>query len=80
MAVKPDLLSPAFEVSVVTTKLDAMVDRLEGFRQLAPQGVVGFPGGPQRCYSTPRSEPVAPGGGRNWVQPFGGLDDAESKR
>lgn len=65
MAVKPDLLSPAFEVSVVTTNLDAMVDHH---------------GGPQRCYSSPRAERVAPGGGRNWVEPSGTLDDAESKR
>lgn len=79
MAVKPDLLSPAFEVSGVTTNLDAMVDHLEGFLEVAPQGVVEFPGGPQRGYSTPRAEPVAPGGGRNWVEPFGNLDDAESK-
>lgn len=71
-----DLLSPAVEIGLVTTNLDAMVEFYEGFLGLDPQGEIAFAGGTQRRYTlggavlklvtfdTPPPLPAAPGGGR----------------
>lgn len=70
-----DLLTPAIEVGVVTTNLDAMVAFYEGFPGLEFQGDVEFPGGTQRRYALGKNvvklvnyaaappQPAAPGGG-----------------
>jgi predicted enzyme related to lactoylglutathione lyase len=70
-----DLLTPAVEIGLVTTNLDAMVEFYEGFLGLELQGEVEFADGMQRryalgknvlklvTYTTPPSQPAAPGGG-----------------
>lgn len=74
--VKFELLSPAVEIGLVTTNLDAMIEFYERFLDLEFQGQIEFPGGSQRRYSLgsgvlklvtyvePPVEPPAPGGGR----------------
>jgi catechol 2,3-dioxygenase-like lactoylglutathione lyase family enzyme len=76
VAVRLDLLTPAIEVGVVTTNLDAMVAFYEGFLGLEFQGDVDFPGGTQRRYALGKNvvklvtfaagppQAAAPGGGR----------------
>lgn len=76
VVVKFDLLSPAVEVGLVTTNLDAMIAFYEGFLELEYQGAIDFPGGSQRryalgggvlklvTYTDPPQQPAAPGGGR----------------
>ena len=71
-----DLLSPAVEIGLVTTDLDAMVGFYEDFLGLEPQGEIEFIGGTQRRYvlggsvaqarhvHTPPPLPPAPGGGQ----------------
>lgn len=73
---KLDLLTPAVEIGLVTTNLDAMVAFYEGFLGLEPQGEIEFADGSQRrytlganviklvTYTTPPPEPPTPGGGR----------------
>lgn len=73
---KLDLLTPAVEIGLVTTNLDAMVAFYEGFLGLEPQGEIEFADGSQRrytlganviklvIYTTPPPEPPTPGGGR----------------
>ena len=70
-----DLLSPAVEIGLVTTNLDAMVGFYEGFLGLEPQGEIAFADGSQRryvlggsviklvTYDTPPPQPAVPGGG-----------------
>jgi catechol 2,3-dioxygenase-like lactoylglutathione lyase family enzyme len=74
--VRLDLLTPAIEVGVVTTNLDAMVAFYEDFPGLQFQGNVEFAGGTQRRYALGKNvvklvtfaavppQPAAPGGGR----------------
>ena len=71
-----DLLTPAVEIGLVTTNLEAMVEFYEGFLGLEPQGEIEFGDGSQRrytlggsviklvTYTTPPPLPPAPGGGR----------------
>ena len=71
-----DLLTPAIEIGLVTTNLDAMVEFYEGFLGLEPQGEIEFADVIQRRYSlgknvlklvtytTPPPLPPSPGGGR----------------
>jgi catechol 2,3-dioxygenase-like lactoylglutathione lyase family enzyme len=71
-----DLLTPAVEIGLVTTNLEAMVEFYEGFLGLEPQGEIEFADGSQRRYklggsviklvtfTTPPPLPAAPGGGR----------------
>jgi catechol 2,3-dioxygenase-like lactoylglutathione lyase family enzyme len=71
-----DLLTPAVEIGLVTTNLDAMVEFYEGFLGLEPQGEIEFADGSQRRYTlggsviklvtftTPPPLPTTPGGGR----------------
>ena len=71
-----DLLSPAVEIGLVTTNLEAMIGFYEDFLGLEPQGEIAFVGGSQRryvlggsvvklvTYDTPPPRPAAPGGGR----------------
>jgi catechol 2,3-dioxygenase-like lactoylglutathione lyase family enzyme len=71
-----DLLSPAVEIGLVTTNLEAMVEFYEGFLGLEPQGEIAFADGSQRryvlggsviklvTYDTPPPDPAVPGGGR----------------
>jgi catechol 2,3-dioxygenase-like lactoylglutathione lyase family enzyme len=71
-----DLLSPAVEIGLVTTNLEAMVEFYEGFLGLEPQGEIEFADGSQRryvlggsvvklvTYNTPPAEAAVPGGGR----------------
>jgi predicted enzyme related to lactoylglutathione lyase len=71
-----DLLSPAVEIGLVTTNLEAMVGFYEDFLGLEPQGEIAFVGGSQRryvlggsvvklvTYDTPPPRPAVPGGGR----------------
>ena len=71
-----DLLTPAVEIGLVTTNLDAMVEFYEGFLGLELQGEIEFDDGSQRrytlggsviklvTYTTPPPLPPAPGGGR----------------
>ncbi len=73
---KLDLLTPAVEIGLVTTNLDAMVAFYEGFLGLEPQGEIEFADGSQRrytlgasviklvTYTTPPAQPPTPGGGR----------------
>ncbi|MGY4647445.1 catechol 2,3-dioxygenase-like lactoylglutathione lyase family enzyme [Mycobacterium sp. URHB0021] len=75
VAVRLDLLTPAIEVGVVTTNLDAMAAFYEGFLGLQFQGSVDFPGGTQRRYALGKNvvklvtfaaappQPAAAGGG-----------------
>ena len=46
-----DLLSPAIEIGLVTTNLEAMVEFYEGFLGLEHQGDIGFADGSQRRYA-----------------------------
>ena len=71
-----DLLSPAVEIGLVTTNLEAMVGFYEGFLGLEPQGEIESGDGSQRrymlggsviklvTYDTPPPQPAVPGGGR----------------
>ena len=71
-----ELLSPAVEIGLVTTNLDAMVAFYEDFLGLETQGEIEFVGGRQRryvlggsvlklvTYDSPPAAPAAPGGGR----------------
>jgi catechol 2,3-dioxygenase-like lactoylglutathione lyase family enzyme len=71
-----DLLSPAVEIGLVTTNLEAMVGFYEGFLGLEQQGEIAFADGSQRryvlggsviklvTYDTPPPQPAVPGGGR----------------
>ncbi len=71
-----DLLTPAVEIGLVTTNLEAMVEFYEGFLGLEPQGEIEFGDVSQRrytlggsviklvTYTTPPPLPPAPGGGR----------------
>lgn len=72
---KFELLSPAVEIGLITTNLDAMVDFYEHFLELQCQGTIDFPGGSQRrytfgngvlklvTYTEPPALPPVPGGG-----------------
>ncbi|WP_029113900.1 VOC family protein [Mycobacterium sp. URHB0044] len=76
MTMKLDLLTPAVEIGLVTTNLDAMVAFYEDFLGLEPQGEIEFADGSQRrytlgasviklvTYTTPPPQPPTPGGGR----------------
>jgi predicted enzyme related to lactoylglutathione lyase len=76
VTMKLDLLTPAVEIGLVTTNLDAMVAFYEGFLGLEPQGEIEFADGSQRrytlgasviklvTYTTPPAQPPTPGGGR----------------
>jgi predicted enzyme related to lactoylglutathione lyase len=71
-----DLLTPAVEIGLVTTNLEAMVEFYEGFLGLEPQGEIESGDVSQRrytlggsviklvTYTTPPPLPPAPGGGR----------------
>jgi predicted enzyme related to lactoylglutathione lyase len=71
-----DLMTPAVEIGLVTTNLEAMVEFYEGFLGLELQGEIEFTDGSQRryalggsviklvTYTTPPPLPAGPGGGR----------------
>jgi predicted enzyme related to lactoylglutathione lyase len=71
-----DLLTPAVEIGLVTTNLEAMIEFYEGFLGLEPQGEIESGDVSQRrytlggsviklvTYTTPPSLPPTPGGGR----------------
>ena len=71
-----DLLTPAVEIGLVTTNLEAMVEFYEGFLGLEPQGEIESGDVSQRrytlggsviklvTYTTPPPLPPTPGGGR----------------
>jgi predicted enzyme related to lactoylglutathione lyase len=71
-----DLLTPAVEIGLVTTNLEAMIEFYEGFLGLEPQGEIESGDVSQRrytlggsviklvTYTTPPPLPPAPGGGR----------------
>jgi predicted enzyme related to lactoylglutathione lyase len=71
-----DLLTPAVEIGLVTTNLEAMIEFYEGFLGLEPQGEIESGDVSQRrytlggsviklvTYTTPPPLPPTPGGGR----------------